>query len=130
MRIVKQLGILAQLGLLGFTGLVLAEVPGLDSASNTAGPEATVLIVRADRMGYCAAETPQRARTLAEQAFHAAAFQRAAECYLAAGEPAFANEAFLKAAARTSTTTSQKLGTNADEVKTQVNRLKQAWRHR
>lgn len=121
MQIVTQFRIAVGLALLGASGLALAEVPA--TATDT------VLVVgRAP--GKCDEQTVSRARELADQASKEGAYQRAGECYLAAGEDALANQAFVKAAAQTRPDTSRRLASNLDEVKAQSRQLKLAFQRR
>jgi hypothetical protein len=50
-----------------------------------------------DAQQHCAVATPAQARRVAQQLLDQAAYQRAGECYQAAGDLARANLAFLKA---------------------------------
>ena len=45
----------------------------------------------------CAAATPEQAKWLADQLYRQAQYERAGDCYQAAGDLADANEAFVKA---------------------------------
>jgi hypothetical protein len=76
----------------------------------------------------CTATTPQRAREIAEQSWQDGSYQLAGECYLAAGEPAMADRAFLKAVAPQAAVTSQRVAENGDQVKAQIRRWNQALR--
>jgi hypothetical protein len=119
MRIIKQLQLLMGLALLGGAGLALADVP------------ATVLVVGAGETSpNCKEVTPERARALADKAWHDGAYQRSGECYVAAGDHALANEAFVKASAQTGGDTSKRLAANLSDFKAQARQMKQALQHR
>ena len=121
MRISGQVRVLIGLALLGGAGIALADDPGQRLASATE----TVVIVSEPK---CDEATPERARTLADQAWKDSAYQRAGECYLIAGEQGLADEAFVKAAATTTPETSRRLAANLDEVKAQARQVKAAFR--
>jgi hypothetical protein len=123
MRVVGQVRILIGLALLGGAGIVLADVPEQHAASATE----TVLIFSEPK---CDDATPERARTLADQAWRDAAYKRAGECYLIAGQHGLADEAFVKAAAATTPETSRRLAANLDEVKAQARQVKAAFHRR
>ena len=59
-------------------------------------------------------------RSLADKASQDGAYQRAGECYLAAGEDALANQAFVRASAQASGDTSRRLAANLNDVKADV----------
>ncbi len=125
MRVVGQVRILMGLALLASAGIVLSDVPEPDSAQDT-----VVVVGPAQGAWRCEEATPERARWLADKASRDGAFQRAGECYLVAGEQSLADQAFVKAAARTSPDTSRRLAANLDEVKAQARQVKDAFRHR
>ncbi|MEP7243555.1 MAG: hypothetical protein ABI885_07690 [Gammaproteobacteria bacterium] len=76
----------------------------------------------------CHEVSQARARALGEEARRLGAHQRAAECYLAAGEPLEADQSFIKASLQNSVTTSQKLSTTVGDAKLQAARIRQAFR--
>src|ERR1700737_2675618 len=115
MRIVKQAVILV--------GLALGAAPKTDSPANTASPETVVVVGTAQGAWNCTEATPERARWLGDKASQDGAYQRAGECYLAAGEHALANEAFVKASAQTSEDTSRRLAANLSDVKAQARQM-------
>jgi hypothetical protein len=120
-KIGKQVHVLAGLTLMCVTGLALAD-------GNAPAP---VVVARAaDGVWNCNEATPERARWLADKASQDGVYQRAGECYLVAGENHLANEAFLKASARTSGDTSRKLAANLNDLKAQARQMKQALQHR
>jgi hypothetical protein len=121
MRIVKQVVILVGLAL-GTAGVALADAP--------ATPETVVVVGTAEGAWNCTEATPERARWLGDRASQDGAYQRAGECYLAAGEHALANEAFVRASAQTSGDTSRRLAANLSDVKAQARQMKQAFQRR
>ena len=119
MRIIKQARALAGLVLLGAGGVAVADVQG------------TGLVVGAPQSTMsCNDSTPERARVLADKASQDGAYQRAAECYLAAGQQSLADQAFVKASAQTKEDTSRRLASNLNDVKAAARQLKQAFQHR
>ena len=123
MRIVKQVVILVGLAL-GAAGVALADAP------TAATPETVVIVGTAEGAGNCTEATPERARSLADKASQDGAYQRAGECYLAAGDHALANQAFVRASAQTSGDTSRRLAANLSDVKAQARQMKQAFQRR
>ena len=89
MWIVKQVQILVGLALLGAASFALADVPTADSPASAATPETVVVV---GTTWNCSEASTERARSLADKASQDGAYQRAGECYLAAGEHALANE--------------------------------------
>jgi phage-related minor tail protein len=119
MRIIKQARLLVGLALLGAAGMAMADA------------QETVLVVGGAQTAVnCSEATPERARWLADQASHDGAYQRAGECYLAAGQQSLADQAFVKASAQSKGDTSQRLASNLNDVKAQVRQMKQAFQHR
>jgi len=114
---VKQAQILAGLALLGVAGFALAEVPATDASRS---PETVVVLGTTEGNWNCNEATPEHARWLADKASQDRAFQRAGECYLAAGEQALANQAFMKASAQASGDASRRLASNLGDVKADV----------
>src|SRR6202045_991179 len=127
MRIVKQVQILVGLALLGAASFALADVPKADSPASAATSETVVVVGTNWNCGEVSAE---RARSIADKASQDGAYQRAGECYLAAGEHAVANEAFVKASAQASGDTSRRLASNLSDVKAQARQMKQAFQRR
>ena len=111
--------------LAGAAGIAQADAP-----APAATPETVVVLGTAEGTWNCNDVTAERARWLADKASSEGSFKRAGECYLAAGDLADADKAFLKASAQTGEETSRKLASNADVVKTQAKQLKQAFRRR
>ena len=116
MRIIKQARMLAGLLLLGIGGAALADV------------QDTVVVV-GDPLS-CSDATPERARMLADKASQEGAYQRAGECYLAAGQRNLADQAFVKASAQSKEDTSRRLASNLNDMKAQARQMKQAFQHR
>jgi hypothetical protein len=138
-RILRQTSILVGLGLLGVYALVGGSgMARADSPTSTDGRiitasvnEATVVIVGSKEDTWnCSKASAERARWLADKASHDSDFQRAGECYLAAGQPGMADAAFFKAAGQTGADTSRKLASNAEQVKAQARLFKQAFQRR
>jgi hypothetical protein len=126
MRVFEQARIVLGLALLSGAGGAFADVSKEDTPAAST-PETILIVGDAEK---CEAGAPDRARRLAESASKAAAYQRAGECYLAAGEHALADQAFVKAAAQASPDTSRRLAANLDEVKAQARQVKAAFRRR
>jgi UDP-N-acetylmuramyl pentapeptide synthase len=127
MRIVKQVQILVGLALLGAASFALADVPTADSRASAATSETVVVV---GTTWNCSEVSAERARSLAEKASQGGAYQRAGECYLAAGEHALANQAFAKASAQASGDTSRRLAANLSDLKAQARQMKQAFQRR
>jgi hypothetical protein len=128
MWVVKKVGILVALALMSVGSFALADVPSTEPpaiASETVVVEGT-----AQGAWNCTEATAERARWLADKAFQDGAYQRAGECYVAAGEHARANQAFAKASAQASVDTSHKLAANLNDVKAQARQMKQAFQRR
>jgi hypothetical protein len=96
------------------------------STMNTS--EAAVAVVPPTAELRCTATSPQHALEVADQAWQDGSYQLAGECYLAAGEPARADRAFLKAVAPQAALSSQRLAENREAVKTQIRQWTQALR--
>jgi hypothetical protein len=128
---VEQVKIMVGLALLCAAGFALADVPKLDSPATAATPE-TVVVVEAS--WNCGEVSAERARSLAAKASQDGAYQRAGECYLAAGEDSLANQAFARASAQASGDTSRRLAANLNDVKAdvkaQARQMKQAFQRR
>jgi hypothetical protein len=116
MRIFRTL--LVGVALLGAAGVTVADIP------------ATVVVVGGDVASTCSESAPDRARWLADQASKDGAFQRAGECYLAAGQHSLADQAFVKASVQSKGDTSRRLASNLSDVKAQARQIKQAFQHR
>jgi hypothetical protein len=120
MRFIEHSRLLVASVLLTVSGLGFADVPRGDVAE-------TVIV---ESSWNCKEVAPERARWLAQKAWHDGAYQRAGECYVAAGDHALANEAFVKASAVSSGDTSQRLASNLNDVKAQARQMKQAFQRR
>jgi hypothetical protein len=72
--------------------------------------------------------SPEQARWLADALFEQGAYQRAGECYEAAGAHALADKAFLKAAGAQSPATTRQLSEQRDQAKALFNQVQQAFR--
>jgi hypothetical protein len=128
MWVVKKVGILVALALMSIGSFALADVPRTDSV--VAASETVVVEGAAEGAWNCTEATAERARWLADKAFQDGAYQRAGECYVAAGEHALANQAFAKASAQASVDTSHRLAANLNDVKAQARQMKQAFQRR
>ena len=124
MRFFKQVQILVGLALLGAASSALADTP------SAATPETVVVEGTAEGNWNCNETTVERARFLADKASQDGAYQRAGECYLAAGEHALSNQAFAKASVQASGDTSRRLAANLNDVKAQARQMKQAFQRR
>jgi hypothetical protein len=120
-RIGKQVRLLVGSILMSMAGLALAD---------SSVPDTVLVVSAADGVWNCNEATAERARWLADKALHEGAYQRAGECYLAAGEHHLANEAFLRASAQTSGDTSRQLAANVKDFKAQAQHMKQAFQRR
>jgi hypothetical protein len=129
-RTVKQVKILVGLALMGAASFALADASKADSPPSAATPETVVVEGTAQGAWNCNEASAERARWLADKASQDRAYQRAGECYLAAGEHALANQAFAKASAQASGDTSHRLAANLNDVKAQVRQMKQAFQRR
>jgi hypothetical protein len=127
---VEQVKILVGLALLCGARFALADAPLVDvpKADSPAATPETVVVVGTN--WNCSEVSAERARSIADKASQDGAYQRAGECYLAAGEHALANEAFVKASAQTSGDTSRRLASNLSDVKAQARQMKQAFQRR
>jgi len=104
------------LALLGAAGTAMADVK-----------ETVVVVGTAES---CGDATPERARWLADKASRDQDYQRAGECYLAAGQQSQADEAFVKASAQSKGETSKRLASNLSDLKASARQMKQAFQHR
>jgi hypothetical protein len=118
MRIIKQARMWVGLVLLGAAGVAVADV------------QETVVVVRDAQTANCGEATPERARWLADEASRGGAYQRAGECYLAAGQQSLADQAFVKASVQSKGDTSRRLASNLNDFKAQARQMKQAFQHR
>lgn len=117
------------LGLLAASHLTFAD-PQLRESSTTSPALHTASVEPSDADANCRGVTPERARSLADEAFNDGAYQRAGDCYLVAGDRALADRAFVKALAPASAATAQQLAANRDEVTAQLKKWQQSFRHR
>jgi hypothetical protein len=76
----------------------------------------------------CAAVTPEQAKWLADQLYRQRQYQRAGDCYQAAGNLADANEAFVKAVPANSDTTAKDIKRQSQIAKTLFRGVQQAFR--
>jgi hypothetical protein len=76
----------------------------------------------------CAAATPEQAKSLADQLYRRGQYQRAGECYQAAGDLSDANEAFVKAVPANSDATAKDLQRQSQSAKTLFTSVQQAFR--
>jgi len=94
----------------------------------TAGVPAAHADPDAGSRQQCAATTPQQARRLAEALFEQGAYERAGECYEAAGQYALANRAFVKAVGPQSESASHQLSVQSDQAQDLLHRVQKAFR--
>jgi len=78
--------------------------------------------------GGCAAATPEQAKWLAEQLYRQGPYQRAGDCYQAAGDLAHANEAFFKAVPANGDATAKDLRRQGQIAKTLFTNVQHAFR--
>ena len=76
----------------------------------------------------CAAATSEQAKWLADQLYRQGQYQRAADCYQAAGDPADANESFVKAVQAKSDATAKDIQRQGQTAKTLFTNVQQAFR--
>jgi hypothetical protein len=76
----------------------------------------------------CPVSTQQEARRLGDALFEQGAYQRAGECYQAAGEYALANRAFVNAVGPQSAVTARQLSEQKDQAKTMLRKVQLAFR--
>jgi hypothetical protein len=118
---------------LGFELLAMtaaAEETNAPKTDSATVKSETVVIVSAEHSSSCSETTPERARRIADQAFRDGDYQLAGSCYLVAGEPALADQAFVKGIGQSSADTSRQLTANLAEVKAQVRQMKTAFHRR
>jgi hypothetical protein len=108
--------LLVALALLGAAGTAVADVQ-----------ETVVVVGVAER---CGDATPEHARGLADKASRDGDYQRAGECYLAAGQHSLADQAFVRASAQSKGETSRRLASNLSDFKSAARQMKQAFQHR
>jgi hypothetical protein len=130
MRIVEQVRILVALASLGACGVACADVPQAAPAATVAKIDTVVVVGTKEDTWDCSEASVERARWLADKASREGAYKRAGECYLAAGEPALADGAFVKAIGPSGGDTSRKLAANLDQVRAQARQLKEAFQRR
>ncbi|HKF97684.1 MAG TPA: hypothetical protein VKB20_05470 [Steroidobacteraceae bacterium] len=78
----------------------------------------------------CAAVTAEQARSLADELLDQGVYQRAGECYQAAGEYELANRAFLNAVEPESKATARQVSDQRDQARTLLRQVQQAFRSR
>ena len=81
-----------------------------------------------DGQAACAAATHEEARSLGDMLFEQGAYQRAGECYQAAGDFDLANQAFVKAVGPQSAVTARQLSEQRDEAKLMLRKVQLAFR--
>src|SRR5215831_21082290 len=75
----------------------------------------------------CAVTSHEEARTLGDNLYEQGAYQRAGECYQAAGEYGLANRAFVKAVGPQSQVTASQLSEQRDQAKTMLRKVQLAF---
>jgi hypothetical protein len=124
MRFVRWRALLLGWGVLGGgAGVALADCP-VDEPTSISRSAADSTAAPAD----CAGASKEEARSLADQASREGAHQRAAECYLQAGDHVQADRAYTKAAHQVAADTSQKISAAADDARLQARRIRRAFR--
>jgi hypothetical protein len=105
-----------------------------DNSPTCASADLPVVVVRAEGgrpvSPECSGLSKELARSQAREAARQGEHQRAAECYVQAGDHAQANRAYLKAAGRDGAASSQRMASAADDAKLQAHRLRDAFRRR
>jgi hypothetical protein len=76
---------------------------------------------------HCPVSTPAQARELADTLFEQGAYQRAGDCYQAAGEYARADRAFLKAVSPESAETARQLSDQRNQAKALLRQVRRAF---
>lgn len=76
----------------------------------------------------CPVATREQARSLGDALFAQGAYQRAGECYQAAGELALANQAFLEAVGPESTVARRRLSEQGEQAKGLLRQVQHAFR--
>jgi hypothetical protein len=76
---------------------------------------------------HCPVSTPAQARELADALFEQGAYQRAGDCYQAAGEYSLADKAFLKAVRPESAETARQLSDHRDQAKALLHQVQRAF---
>lgn len=76
----------------------------------------------------CGVTNAEEARSLGDLLYEQGEHQRAAECYLSAGEHSLADAAFFKAAVPAGTDTSHRLAENREEKNAQCRKMKETLR--
>jgi hypothetical protein len=75
----------------------------------------------------CPASSPEQARTLAAELFEQGAYERAGDCYQAAGESTLAHRAFIKAVGPASAATARQLSDQSEQAKMMLRRVQRAF---
>jgi hypothetical protein len=107
-------GLLANIVAVGFLAVTVASV---GRAGPAAGDSAS-----------CAAATQEQAKWLADELYRQGQYQRAGDCYQAAGDLPDANEAFVKAIKAKSDTAGKELHRQSEIAKTLFTGVRQAFR--
>jgi hypothetical protein len=101
------------------------------SAAGTAAADIQETVVVTGAPEHCDDAAPERARGLADKASRDGDYQRAGECYLAAGQHSLADQAFVRASAQQSKgETSKRLASNLNDMRAAARQMKQAFQHR
>jgi hypothetical protein len=79
---------------------------------------------------HCPAATTEQARSLANELLDQGVYQRAAECYQAAGEYGLANRAFLNAVEPESKMTARQVSDQRDQARSLLRQVQQAFSSR
>jgi hypothetical protein len=81
-----------------------------------------------EHQAACPVATHEEARTLGDMLFQQGAYQRAGECYQAAGDFDLANQAFVKAVGPQSEVTARQLSDQRDGAKLMLRKVQLAFR--
>ena len=124
---VEQVKIMVGLALLWAASFALADAPKTETPATAAAPETVVVV---GTSWNCSEVSAERARSLADKASQDGAYQRAGECYHAAGQDGLANQAFARASAQASGDNARRLAANLNDVKAQARQMKQNFQRR
>jgi hypothetical protein len=106
---------------------LLASIVALGILAVTIAPAGRTEPAPGDVSG-CAAATPEQAKWLADELYRQGQYQRAGDCYQAAGDMADANEAFVKAVKAKSDATAKDAQRQGQTAKTLFSGVQQAFR--
>jgi hypothetical protein len=108
--------------------LAVVALGGVMPVAHADAESATETVVVTATHVSCEGTSPREARRLAKEAEHNGAHRQAADCFRVAGDHLRADRAMIRVTAETSADTKQKLAANAETVKAQARRLREAFR--